>query len=823
MGTLWQDLKYGIRMLWKSPGFTVVAVLTLALAIGANTAIFSLINGLLLKALPGVKDPQQLVLVTDKGRTSFSYPFYEHLRDNNQSFSGLFANCGVGERRMRLSGLDAAEVEWVSAQAVSGNFFSVLGVPAVLGRTLTSNDDRSRDPQPVAVISHDFWVRRLGQDPAVVGKVITLEDVPLTIVGVTPREFSGFVVGKRPCLWWPAGLVPQVVGLDDIHALRISQQVRIAGRLEPGVAERQASEELDVIFRQMRLAQMEGRSLSDKERQDRLNHQIELQSAAAGYSWLRYDLARPLSILIATVALVLLIACTNLAGLLLARGAARQHELAVRAAMGAGPWRLIKQSLTESMILSLAGVCLGLLLSVWIRAVVSSFVLDPLSGRQFDLTMDANVLMFALVVGVVATLLSGLLVALRAGKTGPLAGLKESSSHGAPRLRLGKVLVTAQISMSVVFVVLAGLFSRTMINLYRVDPGFDMDNLLLVPIDRAKSLSPPRDPNDKERFFDTVRQRIAAIPGVRSVALSATTLTGGMELSCDIKIPGRPDDRERDALMMSVSDRYFATVGISLLKGRDFLPMDTAGSGRVVIVNEKFVRVFFPNENPLGQFIAIGPWEGEKFQIVGVCGDQMCRHLRRDTMPIFYLPHTKIFVPKMICVVRSVAPPLSLVLAVRKAVAEIDGGLPLEGITTQRLALKESLRMERLFTTLFGSFALLALTLSCIGLYGLMAYNLARRTSEMGIRKALGARPCDVARPILREALILTGIGVAIGLPVAWAAVRLIGGFLYGIEPHDPLTMVGAIVTMVTVATLAAWIPARRAAKIDPMEALRYE
>jgi len=822
MGAVWHDVCFGLRQLRKSPGFTVVAVLTLTLAIGANTAIFSLTNGLLLKSLSGVKDPQQLVLVTDKGRPSFSYPFYEHLRDNNQSFSsfsGLFANCSVNERRMRLSGLDATEVEWVSAQAVSGNFFSVLGVPAVLGRTLTSNDDRSGDPQPVAVISHDFWVRRFEQDPAVVGKVITLEDVPLTIVGVTPRDFFGFVVGKRPCLWWPIRLVPQMVGLDNTQALKF-EQVRIAGRLEPGVAERQAGEELNVIFRRMLLAQMEGRSLSDKERQDRLNYQIELQSAAAGYSWLRHDLARPLSILMATVALVLLIACTNLAGLLLARGAARQHELAVRAAMGAGRWRLIKQSLTESMILSLAGVCLGLLLSVWIRAVVSSFVLDPLSGQQFDLTMDANVLMFALVVGVVATLLSGLLVALRAGKTDPLAGLKESSSRGAPRLRLGKVLVTAQVSMSVVFVVFAGLFSRTMINLYRVDPGFDMENLLLAPIDSGKCLSSPR---DEQRFFDTVRQRIAAIPGVRSVALSATTLTGGMGHSQGIKIPGRPDDRERDALMSSVSDRYFATVGISLLKGRDFLPMDTAGSRRVVIVNEKFVRVFFPNENPLGQFIAIEAWEGEQHQIVGVCADQMFRHLRRGTMPIFYIPHTEIFVPTMICVVRCVLPPLSLVPAVRKAVAEIDGGLPLEGITTQRLALKESLRLERLFTTLFGSLALLALTLSCIGLYGLMAYNLARRTSEMGIRKALGARPWDVARPILREALILAAIGVTIGLPVAVALVRVLRSYLYRVESYDPIMMIGTVGVMITVAALAAWIPARRAAKIDPMEALRYE
>jgi len=514
---------------------------------------------------------------------------------------------------------------------------------------------------------------------------------------------------------------------------------------------------------------------------------------------------------------VLLIACTNLASLLLARGATRQHEMAVRAAMGAGRWRLIRQSLTECMILSMGGVCLGLVLSIWIRGAVSGFIFDPSSNRHFNLRIDANVLMFALGVGVVSTLLSGLFPALRAGNTDPSAGLKDSGSRGVPRLRLGKVLVIAQVGMSVLFVVVGGLLCRTLTNFYRIDPGFDTENLLLVPIDPDKSLSPPK---DGQLFFDSVRQKIAGIPGVRSVALSNTTLTGGHGWRPKVSIPSRPDARPHESIALSVSEGYFETMGINLLNGRDFLVTDTKNSQRVVIVNEEFVRLCFPDENPLGQFIII---DDEQHIIVGLCSNHKYCGLRRGISAILYRPHSQYELSSMICMVRSVLEPLSLVPAVRKAVADIDRNLPLEGITTQKLAIKESVRLERLMTSLFGSFALLGLALSCIGLYGLMAYNVARRTGEMGIRKALGARPWDVARPILREALILAAIGVAIGLPVALALVHVIRGIFYGIEPHDPITMIGTVVIMVTVAALAAWIPARRAAKVDPMEALRYE
>jgi predicted permease len=398
-----------------------------------------------------------------------------------------------------------------------------------------------------------------------------------------------------------------------------------------------------------------------------------------------------------------------------------------------------------------------------------------------------------------------------------LAGLKESESRSAPRLRLPKVLVSAQVGMSVLFVVVGGLLCRTLINLYRMDPGFDTENLLLVPIAPGKSLSPPR---DKQLFFDSVRQKIVAIPGVRSVALSNATLTGGSGWESTISIPSRPDERPRKLLGLSVSEGYFATMGIKLLSGRDFHVVDTEDSQRVVIVNEGFGRLCFPDENPLDQFIMI---DGEQHRIVGLCSDHKFCGLRQSISATLYRPHSQFEPPSMICMIRSVLRPLSLVPAVRKAVAEIDRNLPLEGITTQKLAIKESLRLERLMTSLFGSIALLALALSCIGLYGLMAYNVARRTSEMGIRKALGARPWDVARPILREALALAAIGVAFGLPVALALVGLMRAALYGIEPHDPLTIIGTVGIMVTVAALAAWIPARRAAKIDPMEALRYE
>jgi predicted permease len=836
MKTLWHDIRYGLRQLRKSPGFTAVAVLSLALGIGVNTAIFSMINGILYKSLP-VRNPHELRVInwtfwvvhnpdnmrqlgaaywwlTKPGEHSNgSFPHFAYLdfARQIQGFSDIFAFSN-GEHRVTIN----ADGVPTSAKAgmVSGNFFKGYGAPVLIGRPITPEDDRPGTP-PVAVLTYPFWRRVFGLDPHVIGRTLMVGKTGFTVIGVLPRRYVGPLAGEtRTDFYVPLTaqrqLLPGVRWLDLDNAW----WVQMMGRLAPGADEAQIQASLELLF-----SHVVNRSGAEIDRPG-----ILLRKGHRGvlsHHMVPADLCWFVQIL---VGLVLLIACTNLAGLLLARGAARQHEMAVRAAMGAGRWRLIRQSLTECMILSLGGVCLGLLLSVWIRETVSGFILDPSSNQNFNLPIDANllqidviVLMFALAAGVVTTLLSGLFPALRAGNTDPLAGLKESESRGAPRLRLPKVLVSAQVGMSVLFVVVGGLLCRTLINLYRMDPGFDTENLLLVPIAPGKSLSPPR---DKQLFFDSVRQKIAAIPGVRSVALSNATLTGGSGWESTISIPSRPDERPRKLLGLSVSEGYFATMGIKLLSGRDFHVVDTEDSQRVVIVNEGFGRLCFPDENPLDQFIMI---DGEQHRIVGLCSDHKFCGLRQSISATLYRPHSQFEPPSMICMIRSVLRPLSLVPAVRKAVAEIDRNLPLEGITTQKLAIKESLRLERLMTSLFGSIALLALALSCIGLYGLMAYNVARRTSEMGIRKALGARPWDVARPILREALALAAIGVAFGLPVALALVGLMRAALYGIEPHDPLTIIGTVGIMIAVAALAAWIPARRAAKIDPMEALRYE
>jgi len=826
MRTIWHDIHFGLRQLRKSPGFTAVAVLSLALGIGANTAIFSMINGILLKSLP-VRNPHELRLINwtcykKKPRIrdlegdfeyikyhkyycgSFPYPAYRDFAEQAEGFSDLFA-FSCSRYPMTISVRGAASL--ANVQMISGNFFRGYGARVLIGRPITPEDDR-RDAHPVTVITYGLWKRAFGLDPHVLGRTLALKDVAFTVIGVLPRRYIGPQAGgRRTDFYVPmmakSQLMPDEKWLDSDNAWWI----QMIGRLAPRANEAQVQTSLELLF-----SHVVNRSEAEINQPG-----ILLQEGRHGVLMGRRETAEPLWFLQGVVGLVVLIACTNLAGLLLARGAARQHEMAVRAAMGAGRWRLIRQSLTESMVLSLGGVCLGLVFSLWIREALTGLIIDSSDHQRFNLQVDTSVLMFTLAVGVVTTLLSGLFPALRAGNTNPSAGLKDSGSRGAPRLRLGKVLVTTQVGLSVLLVVAAGLLCRTLINLYRTDRGFDTENILLVDIEPFQSLS---EVENTREFHPALRQKIAAIPGVKSVALSNWTLLSGGMRSPEILIPGRPDADQRDSKELIVSDEYFATMGINLLQGRDFDPSDTRDSQRVVIVNEEFGRLFFPDENPLGQFITLGD---KQYQIVGLCSDHAYGGIRRGILPIFYRPHKQYWEPSMTYAIRSVLPPLSLVPVVRKAVAEVDRNLPLEGITTQKLAIKESLAHERLFASLCGGLALLALALSSIGLYGIMAYNVARRTGEMGIRKALGAQPSDVAWPILREALILTAIGIAIGLPAALALARGIRGIFYGIEPHDPLTMIGVVVIMVAVAALASWIPSRRAAKVDPMEALRYE
>jgi predicted permease len=827
MKTIWHEMRYGFRQLRKSPGFTAIAVLSLALGIGANTAIFSLINGILLKSLP-VHNPHELRLINWTGYKvlqgrrhvkghagynkaggfycgSFPYPAYRDFAEQAKGFSDVFAFSQLDDP-LTISVKGVASL--ANPQMVSGNFFKAYGAQVLIGRPIMPEDDRP-DAPPVSVITYPFWQRVYNLDPHVLGQTITIRNTGFTIVGVLPRRYIGPTDGgKRADFYVPMMAQPHLSEKEWLSSYD-AWCVQIMGRMAPDADEAQVQSSMEILF-----SHVLNRSTVKIDRPG-----IFLQDGRHGVLVRRQETAQPLWYLQVVVGLVLLIACTNLAGLLLARGAARQHEMAVRAAMGAGRWRLMRQSLTESMILSMAGVCLGLVFSLWIKAALTGFVIDPSRHQQFNLRVDTNVLIFALAVGIVTTLLSGLFPALRAGNTSPSAGLKDGGSRGAPRLRLGKVLVTAQVGLSIILVVVGGLLCRTLINLYRTDTGFDTDNLLLFTISPLSSLSPP-EYKDLENFYGAVRQKIAEIPGVRSVALSCRTMLGGQWWNREISISGRSDKEPHNSMALVVSEEYFATMGIKLLQGRDFRATDTEDSQRVAIVNGEFAREFFPGENPLGQFIMA---DDQQCQIIGLCDNQKYDSLRRDVSPILYLPYLQFRFLYLTCVVRSVLPPMSLVPAVRQAVADIDRNLPIEKFTTQKLELKESLRLERLFASLCGSLALLALALSCIGLYGLMAYNVARRTGEIGIRKALGARPWDVAWPILREALTLAGIGVAIGLPITLALVRVIRIIFYGIKPYDPLTMIGTVMIIIAVAAMAAWVPARRAAKIDPMEALRYE
>jgi predicted permease len=825
MGTLWQDIRYGLRQLRRSPGFTAIAVLSLALGIGANTAIFSMINGILYKSLP-VRDPHELRVInwTSDSRPktrrhygrrnstgskwsggSFPYHAYRDFAERAQGFSDIFAF----SYRNDPVAINAGGVASLAiGRLVSGNFFRGYGAEVLIGRPITPDDDHPH-ADPVTVITYDLWKRAFDLDPHVLGRTLALKNAALTVIGVLPHNYVGPLAREmRADFYVP--MLAQARPLDPNKWLNKDNVwwIQMMGRLAPGANEAQVQTSLELLF-----SNVVSRSGAEFDRPG-----ILLREGRHGVLGGRGEMAGPLWYLMGVVGLVLLIACTNLAGLLLARGAARQHEMAVRAAMGAGWWRLIRQSLTESMILSLAGVCLGLVFSVWIRAAMTGFIIDPSSNKHFNLQVDANVSMFALAVGVVTTLLFGLFPALRAGNTNPSAGLKDSGTRGAPRLRLGKILVTTQVGLSVVLVVAGGLLCQTLINLYRIDLGFETENLLLVQINPRKSLDGVEGLGVRD-YHLLLRQKFASIPGVRSVALTKQTLLGGGWASPEVSIPGRPDIKPRESELQVVSDGYFATMGINLLQGRDFRAADTRDAERIAIVNEEFGRLFFADENPLGQFVTV---DGGPCQIVGVCSNHTYQNLERVS-PILYRHHSQRFLEEMTYAIRSALPPMSLVPAVRKAVADVDRNLPVERITTQKLVLKKNLRLNRLFASLSGSLALMALALSCIGLYGIMAYNVARRTGEMGIRKALGARPWDIARPIVREALTLAVIGVAIGLPVALALVRVIRGFLYGIEPHDPLTMIGAVVLMVAVAALAAWIPARRAAKVDPMVALRYE
>jgi predicted permease len=828
MSVFLKDVKYTLHQLFKNPGFTIVAMVSLALGIGVNTAIFSLLNAVWMRSLP-VKNPHELRIVNwsghntrlsyytggaaDGGRQrsgaqcygSFPYPLYQDFKEQVKGCSNVFAFFEL----FGLTMVDSQGATTTDALMVSGDFFEGYGARALIGRTLGPGDESSQ-VDPVAVITYRLWEKEFNLDPGVIGQMIILNGHQFTIVGVMPRAYCGPQIGDMAQIYVPMSAQPLLHQHHPLDA-RNHWWVNIMVRLEPRADESQVVAAMEGLFLQTLSAPGQDSQADDPH--------IILVDGSRGLLAIRKQMAMGFAILMAAVGLVLMIACANLAGLLLARGAARRQELTIRAAMGAGRGRLIRQLLTESMVLSLVGAGLGLLVAMWIKAIVIGFMPTSLDNFHIDLGIDHWVLLFTLGAALVTCLLFGLLPAICVTRIDLCSNLKGQKCLGTHGLRLGKVLVAAQVSLAVLLVVGAGLLMQTLINLYRTDLGFSTDKILVFGVNPGQAGF--KDANSV-RLYDQIQANIADLPGVRSVALSSDSLLGGRRASNGFSIPGRSqqENQHMQADVLDVSETFFQTMGIPLLRGRAFERTDTPSGPRVVIANETLVRTYFSNEDPLGQSIRIG---NRDFQIVGLCGDAKYNRIQRDIEPILYFSHRQAASGSMFFEVRTAGNPLALVPAVRKIVADLDRTIPLENVSTQLQLLKNSITSERIFTSLCGGLAILGILLSCIGLYGLLAFMVTRRTGEIGVRLALGARPRDIAWPIIRNALWLAGFGLIIGIPVALVFVRLLRSFLYGVKPHDPMTIMASILLVLSVAALAAWIPARRAAKVDPMEALRYE
>ena len=849
-----QDVRYAFRMLAKSPGFTAVVVLSLALGIGANTAIFSLMDAVMLKMLP-VQQPNQLVLLTwtspgwpaaihrlggnfdrdQSGRatgTAFSYPIFEDVRTRNSVFSGVLGFADTERMTVNAGG----QAGLADSQYVSGDYFSSLGVRAVLGRTLLPADDLSA--ANATVISYSYWTRRFGRVPSVVGKSITLNGVSFTVVGVAPPEFFGVQPGTSIDVWIPLHTQPQVDArwADPKEGSKFTAPedwwIVMMGRLKPGINARQAQAAVDVIVRQNVLAlgpqkkRFEGISLDPP--------RVELAPASKGLDNLRHEFSRPLFVLMGVVSLVLLIACANVANLLLARATVRQKEIAVRLALGAGRQRLIRQLLTESVVLASAGGVLGVFLAYWASGILLAFMSSGSDPVTLHVTPDLRVLGFTAGVSVLTGILFGLAPALRGTRLNLTPALKEGASGGARRhgrrlrLGLGKALVISQVAMSLLLLMGAGLFVRTLVNLQDQGLGFDRRNLLLFRLDPIQA---GYQAEKLPSLYQELQRRLAGLPGVRSVSVSDFTLINGGAWIDGILIqgytpkPGEGNDGQVGAWLNPVGPGFFGTMGIPVLLGRAIDGRDSPSAPKVAVINQTLANQCFPGSSPVGHRLGgFGNSKPLDFQIIGVVGDAKYGQLRDKVPPTVFIAYAQNPDPGPTSIeVRTAGDPKQWMSAVRGAVQSLDRNLPLFDFKTQAEQIEQATFQERLFARLSSFFGLLALVLACVGLCGMMSYAVARRTSEIGIRMALGAESVGILRMVLREGFTLAVVGIAIGIPASLAALRLISTMLYGLKPTDPATVAACAFVMIVVAALAGYLPARRASRVDPMVALRYE
>jgi predicted permease len=817
-----QDLRYAIRTLASQPGFAAVAILSLALGIGANTAIFSLINSVLLSALP-VRDPQTLVMLTNPAsngitigsvsgeREELTWSEFRQLRDLANVFASLMA-CQIEPERVPVR-VDGSDAEETLVQLVSSDYFSTLGVSALLGRTLSADDDTAA---PHAVISYDYWQRRFGRRGDIVGTTITIRQGVFSIIGVAPPSFFGETVGQRPEVWAPLTLQPVVLpGREWLHENPGDRDkvmwLHVFGRLRPGVRIEAAQAAANAAFQQG-LAVFYGSA-------ERAGKQwLTLRPAANGASQIRGQIAEPLTMLLAASGLVLLIACANLGNLLLARTTARTREISVRLALGASRGRLIRQLFTESMVIAFLGGLAGLAAAWMLRAGLLALVPETI---HLPVTPDVRVLGFAFALTVAAGLILGLLPVLRTMNLNATSGLKEQGrglTASAAWLRAGRFVVVGQVALSLPLLIGAGLLLRTFQNLQQADLGYAKERLILVRVDVQMGGY-----EEQRRWpaFQRLLERVRAAPGVRAASYSKSGLFLGSRSSGRVKVEGytQKGDSGVRSVWDHVGPEYFTTLGIPLLVGREITERDQPSSNRVCVINEVFAQRFFAGRNPLGMRV-------DKYEIVGVAANSRNRSLREEIEPRFYVPAAQPtdVPPRFITfTVRTAAEPSSVLAGVRGAILSEDPNLPITAASTLTELVNRQMVEDRLLARLSMAFGIVALLLAAIGLHGVLSYGVTRRTNEIAIRKALGAQHSEVMGMILRETGLLLLVGLVAGTFLSAAGTRFIASRLYGLAPTDPVAIGVAVAVLAGVALLAAWVPAHRASRVDPLVALRYE
>jgi len=828
------DLRYGLRTLRRSPLFTLVAVLSLALGIGANTAIFSLLSQVMFRMLP-VSEPERLVVFhtdgqregwtsSDNGEAVFSYPMYKDLRDRTQVFSGVIARSSAP-----VSVSYGGHTERARSELVSGNFFEVLGVRPAIGRLFTQDDDGAPGAHPVLVLSYGYWKRRFGGNTGIAGQTIDINRHPMVVVGVAPQGFHGVLGGDTPDVIAPIAMKHEISPTNDQGLTdRLFRWLNIFGRLKPGVSMPKAEAAMAVIYRSVseeELSQI--KPLDQRGRERYLGQKLELRPAAQGINPLRADWETPLVALMAMVGLVLLIACANVANLLLARGAGRRKEIAIRLAIGATRLAIVKQLLVENLLVAAAGGVAGLLAAKWATGVLLGLLPEDATGGWLAASLDVRTLGFSLALTAVTALVFGAAPALESARADAGTALKDqtaglSASQRQARFRKGFIVV--QVALSLLLLVGAGLFSRSLYRLMTENPGFHAENLLRFSVD------PSLNGYDSTRawgFYRDLRDRLASLPGVRAVGSASAGPFGYSNRSSNITVEGyKPgEDETVGASREGVSAGYFRALGIPLVGVREFTERDGVAAPKVVVVNEAFVKKYCGGHNAIGSHMAFGAGNNLVFrEIVGVVRNSKHNGLREEVTPFVYVPYSQDDrLERAAFFVRAQRNENDLGPDVRSLVRSMDTNLPVFDMRSMTVQIADSIYRDRLVAILASAFGLVATLLAAIGLYGVVAFNVARRTAEIGLRMALGALPGEVLGLVMKEVGWLVAGGALIGLAAAVGLSRYVESQLFGVKANDPITFLLAACVLGLSAGLAGFIPARRAAKIDPIKALRYE